>query len=370
MTRKKPILKKSWPNRLQVFHRNNDVGIEMTSTYTVGLTGDAVAADGHSIHGDLNLSRLNDAGVNWVVLPDPHDSSFLPALEPLDAVLSFGHAPFRQEELDQLPRLKHLARFGSGYESIDVDACTQRGVMVSNTPSAVAVPVAHAALTLLLTLSHRLFDKDRITRNGEWSQRQEYRGYGLVGQTLGILGFGGIATELAKIAQPLGLRVIGSTRSGVSTAADQLGVELVSTEELARESDYLVLCAPATAETADIVDAAFLRQMKSSAHLINVARGSLVNEEDLYEALSQGVIRGAGLDVFKNEPIDPADPLLTLDNVVVAPHALCWTRDFTENVSARAIADVIASSRGEVPAGLLNPEVLDHPNLRSAVAKP
>ena len=326
------------------------------ASYRVGLTRDGVSPEGESVHGELHLERLAEGGLCWTVLPPADSSEFPEALTEVDAVVSFGSDPFGEEELSRAPRLRHIARFGSGYDSIDVEACTRRGVLLTNTPAGVRRPVALAALTMLLAVSHRLLGKDRITREGRWEERGDHRGLGLEGQTLGIFGYGGIGAELTALVQPLGLRVLGSNRSGRSAAAEEYGVPLVSLEELAESSDYLVLTAPLTSETRHAVDAALLKRMKPSAHLINIGRGGLVDQSALYDALVGGEIAGAALDVFDPEPVDPAEPLLRLDNVLVSPHSLCWTKDFTDAVSSSAFQAVHDVYHGRTPQHLVNPE--------------
>lgn len=328
----------------------------------VGLTGDGLGPDGTWLHGDLGLERLSEAGLEPVVLPAPHEPGFLEALGGVGAVVSFGHAPFGDAELAACPELRHIARFGAGHETIDLEACTAHGVVATNTPQAVRRPLALAGLTMLLALSHNLLAKDRITREGRWTDRGSYRGHRLRDQTLGFFGFGSVGAELAELAQPLGLTVIGTNRSGVNAEAERLGVPLVPAEELAERSDYLVLTAALTPQTRQIVDAEFLARMKPSAFLVNIGRGGLVDQEALRTALRTRTIAGAGLDVFDPEPVDPQDPLVEMDNVLLAPHSLCWTADFAEDVTRSVFDAVIDVADGRRPEHLLNPDVWETTN--------
>jgi phosphoglycerate dehydrogenase-like enzyme len=327
--------------------------------FTVAVTADAARPDGSSIHGDLGLRRLTENGISWSVLPSYTDPIPPADLAGVHAVLSLGHIAFDSRTLDHAPELKLVARFGAGYETIDLDACTRAGVVVTNTPDAIRRPLAVAGLTLLLALSHNLLAKDRLTRTSDWASREQYRGAPLVGQTVGIVGFGSVGAELARLLAPLGMKVVGNNRSGRHPEAAELGVELLGLNELLERSDYVVLCAALTLATEKLIDADALARMKSSAYLINIGRGKLVDTDALRDALQSGRIAGAGLDVFEPEPLLPDDALLTLENVVLSPHSLCWTADFTRDVADGALASILAVAAGERPRNVLNPEVFD-----------
>lgn len=336
--------------------------------FRVAITADAVRPDGSSIHGDLGLERLSRAGIDWHVLPSHEDPIPAQHLEGVDAVLTLGHIHFGAETLAAAPGLKLVARFGAGYDTIDLDACTQTGVVVTNTPAAVRKPLAAAGLTLLLALAHHLFAKDRLTRASRWADRERYRGASLDGATLGIVGFGSVGAELARMAGPLGLRLLGNNRSGRHPEAGELGVDLVGLEELLASADYVVLCTALTPETENLIGRRELELMKRSAFLINIGRGRLVDTDALRAALQQKRIAGAGLDVFEPEPLQSNDELLRMDNVVLSPHSLCWTADFTRDVSASAIEAILDVAAGRRPANVLNPAVYDSGGEWTAVA--
>lgn len=329
--------------------------------FTVALTRDAVFPDGSSVFGDLGLERLTDHGVAWRVLPRHSDPIPTADLEGFQAVLSLGHASFGRAQVDALPELLLIARFGAGYETIDLDACTHAGVAVTNTPDAVRRPLALAALTMVLSLAHNLPSKDRIVRQGRWDVKSKLRGHGVDGKTLGIIGFGSVGAELAALAQPLGFDVLGNNRSGSSARATELGVPLLDLDTLLARSDYVVLTASLTEESRGMIDARRLSLMKHSAYFVNVARGAIVNQRDLTAALRTGVIAGAGLDVFEPEPLSPDDDLVGMENVILSPHSLPHTEEFTRDASRSAIMAILAIADGEVPQFLLNPEVLQSP---------
>ncbi len=330
-----------------------------SSGFRVAVTADAVRPDGSSIHGDLRLNRLAEHGIDWEVLPAYSDPIPPAQLAGIDAVLSMGHTTFDAGTLAQAPGLRLISRFGAGYETINLDDCTLAGVVVTNTPVPVRRPLAAAGLTMLLALAHHLLAKDRITRTSQWQQREHHRGSALDGAVLGIVGFGSVGVELARMAAPLGLQVVGNNRSGRSPQAEELGVQLMGLDELLRRSDYVVLCAALTPETVNLIDARKLELMKPSAFLINIGRGKLVDTAALRTALRTGRIAGAGLDVFEPEPLDPDDELLRMENVLLSPHSLCWTEDFTRDVSPAALGSIIAVAAGHRPANVLNPEVFE-----------
>lgn len=273
---------------------------------------------------------------------------------------SFGAA---EVEAEESLSLRVLARHGAGFDSVDIDAMTHSGVMVINTPKAVQRPVALMVITFALALAQSLIAKDRLTREGRWHERGLHIGPGFTAKTLGIIGAGGIGQETARLAEALGLKVVVARSDRNASLAGQ-GLTLCDLEEVLGVSDFLVLTCRLSSETLHLVNAERLRRMKPTAFLINVARGAVVDELALIGALKAGVIAGAGLDVFESEPVDPANPLLQMDNVVLAPHALCVTEE-TLNAIAIELADGLAAiTAHQSPENLINPEVLTHPRVK------
>lgn len=253
-------------------------------------------------------------------------------------------------------RLRIVARHGIGYDSVDVDALTAKGIVLTNTPFAIRRPVAVATLTLLFALAGRLFAKDRITRTGRWVERNDLMGTGLVGRTLGIVGGGGIGQELLRVAAPFGMRHLVADPYADGETLHSLGATLVPLDRLMSEADFVVVACLLTEETRHLVGATQIALMKPGAYLINVARGPIVDEPALIEALHAGRIAGAGLDVFEQEPVDPSNPLLRMDNVIVTPHALCWTDECFHAIAASGLQSVVDFSLGRRPVHVVNPE--------------
>ena len=255
-------------------------------------------------------------------------------------------------------RLRIVARHGVGYDSVDVPALSAKGVVLTNTPLAIRRPVAVATLTLLFALAGRLFAKDRITRAGRWLERNDLMGTGLVGRTLGIVGGGGIGQELLKVSAPFGMRRIVADPHASDGALRALDATVVPLERLMRESDFVVVACLLNEETRHLIGAPQFALMKPSAYFISVARGPIVDEPALIDALRAGRIAGAGLDVFEQEPVDPANPLLGMDNVIVTPHALCWTDECFHAIASSGLQSVVDFSLGRRPAHVVNPEAL------------
>lgn len=331
----------------------------MTTDYLVGLTPDVLRPDGSVFFGDVGLDRLTAAGLRWEVMP-AQPGHVISGLEPYDAVLSFGHLHFTREAVATAPRLRHVARFGAGYDGIDLEGLAAQGIVVTNTPDGVRRPLALSALTLVLALGHRLLDNHRAATEGRWSARGDYRGIGIAGRTVGIIGFGSVGSELATLLQPLGVRVLAYDRHSAQDRAAATGVEIAPLDRLAAESDYVVLTAALTPSSRHIVGAEFLRAMRPSAYLVNVGRGGLVDQPALTDALRDGRIAGAGLDVLDPEPPALDEPLLAFDNVILTPHALCWTDDFVSGVARSATDAIIDVAHGRRPAHALNPAALEH----------
>jgi D-3-phosphoglycerate dehydrogenase len=253
-------------------------------------------------------------------------------------------------------RLRIVARHGIGYDSVDVAALSAKRIVLTNTPLAIRRPVAVATLTLLFALAGRLFAKDRITRAGRWAERNDLMGTGLVGRTLGIVGGGGIGQELLRVSAPFGMRRLVADPHVGAQAIAGLDAALVPLEQLLREADFVVIACLLNEETRHLIGAGQFALMKPSAYFLNVARGPIVDEPALIEALRAGSIAGAGLDVFEQEPVDAGNPLLAMDNVIVTPHALCWTDECFHAIAATGLQSVVDFSLGRRPQHVVNPE--------------
>jgi D-3-phosphoglycerate dehydrogenase len=253
---------------------------------------------------------------------------------------------------------------------IDVDACTANDVALCITPEGVRRPMAEAEMAMVLALSKRLTAKDRAIRGGTWRGEGVGLGVCIHDRVVGTIGLGNIGSEFVRLVRPFGpRRILACDPYAAPGAAEALGAELVSLETVMRESDFVVVNCLLNKQTHHLMGARELALMKPTAYLVNCARGGIIEPRSLYETLAAGRIAGAALDVFEPEPPDPADPLLQLDNVIVAPHAIAWTEEIVRD---NAIADCeacLAVSRGEAPKHIVNREVLSRPGFREKLAR-
>lgn len=255
-------------------------------------------------------------------------------------------------------RVKIFARNGVGYDSVDVDAMTERGIAVTNTPIAVRRPVAVAALTMVFALAGRLIDKHSLVRQGRWNDRTSYMGQGLTTRTLGVIGAGSIGKEILNLARPFFSRTLATDPYADKVAVQHTGASLVDLNTLMGESDFVLVCCLLNEETYHLIDRQKLALMKPTAYFLNLGRGPITDETALIDALASKRIAGAGLDVTEQEPVAEDNPLLAMDNVIVTPHALCWTDECFHDIAATALESIVAYSLGEKPIHLVNPEVM------------
>ena len=327
----------------------------MADKFRVALSGDFKKADGSPTYPDFDLAPLKNApGVEMVFL---ESASPIRAeqLEDFDALILLAHR-FARESVPKSGRLAVVARFGVGYDTVDVDACTEAGIALVITPDGVRRPVAVSIMTFILALTGKLVVKDQLTREAAagFAKRSDHMGVGLVGRTLGSLGIGNIGAELFRLAKPFDMEFIAHDPFADKAVAAELGIELVGLEDVFRRSDVLSVSCPLTPETRHIVNAERLALMKPTAYLINTARGPIVDQKALTKVLQDRKIAGAGLDVLEQEPPDPDDPILKLDNVLLAPHALCWTDQCFAGNGAADVKAVLEVQHGREPRGVVN----------------
>lgn len=341
----------------------------MTRPYRVALSADFRLPGGAPAYPDFDLAPITcDPRIEMTWLPvgerirggDLEDTDALVLLVPR----------FDAGSIPASGRLGLVARFGVGYDSVDVGACSAAGIAVSITPDAVRRPVAQAILTLMLALAGRLMAKDRITRQGPdgFHARSRHMGVGLVGRTLASVGLGNIGAEMFRLAAPFGMRHIAHDPFADPARAAELGVELTALDDVFARGDFVTVNCPLTPGTRGLVDARRIGLMQPSAFLINTARGPIVDQPALVQALQEHRIAGAGLDVFEPEPPPLADPILALDNVILTPHALSWTDQSFAGIGASALRSVLAVLSGEAPAYLVDATVRDHPAFQARLA--
>jgi D-3-phosphoglycerate dehydrogenase len=331
----------------------------------VGVTRDFLGADGRVSFGDVGLGRLDDApGVEWEFLAEDRRELDAELVRDYDALLVLTPR-VTAATLAGTDRLVIIARFGVGYDSVDVEACTRSGVLLTITPDGVRRPVATSLITLVLALAQKLLVKDRLTRDGRWAERGAHMGLGLTGRVLGLIGLGSIGRDAARLAQAFDLQVLAHDPYVTPADATAVGVKLVDLATLLRTADFVGITCALTPETRHLIDGERLSLMKPTAYLVNVARGPIVDQAALTAALRAGRIQGAALDVFEQEPVDPDDPILRLDNVIVTPHAICWTDECFLGNGRAAVGSILDVAAGLTPRHVVNRAALQHPRIKA-----
>ncbi|MEP6943756.1 MAG: NAD(P)-dependent oxidoreductase [Betaproteobacteria bacterium] len=338
----------------------------MSGTFRVGITRDVLDARGEPAFGRAALRILDEAKhVEWEYLPEVVPEINAAQAARYDALyVNIARVPGAAVAQPD-NRLRVVARHGVGYDSVDVPAMTKAGVVVTNTPSSMPRPVATTAITFILALAGKLMLKDRLTRAGRWNERMDNMGRGLTGRTLGVVGAGRIGLEVLRMARVFDMKLLAADPFANDIDLGYVGARKVDLPELMRESDFVVVCCLLDARTRHLIGERELAQMKPDAYFINVARGPIVDEPALIDALSKGRIAGAALDVFEQEPVDPANPLLRMDNVIVTPHSLCWTDECFHNMAVTGLTSIVDALAGRTPEFVVNREALDHPKVRA-----
>lgn len=341
----------------------------MNRRVTLGITRDMFDPDGKLTIPGPGLELLNEMPEIDCRMFD----QFLPevAAEQVhgcDMVVS-GAAQWTERSLVGNDQLLALLYTGVGYDHIDVEALTNAGVMFCSAPDAVRRPMACTVITFILALATRLMAKDRITRQGRWTEQKAYHGEGLMGKTLGSIGIGNIGHEVFILARPFDMRHLACDPYTTHEAVADVGVDLVDMDTLLTESDFLSISVPLNGETHHLVGEGELRKMKSTAYLINTSRGPVVDEAALIQALQQGWIRGAGIDVFEQEPVDPDNPILQMDNVIVSPHCLGHTDEYFKLAWSGKLRQAAQILQGEIPAAVVNTEVLERKEFQTKFRK-
>ena len=268
------------------------------------------------------------------------------------------------EALDIAPNCRVVSRYGIGLDNIPIGRATELGMLVTNVPDFCLEEVSDHVMALLLATARQLFPLARTPGRSDWTRETPRPIPRVKGQTLGLIGFGNIARALVSKALGFGLRVMAYTPRLRPEDAPQ-GVEVTNDlATLLAASDYVSIHCPLTEETAHLIDDAALAQMKPNALLINTSRGGVIDESALVQALKEGRIAGAALDVTDPEPPSGDNPLLSLENVIVTPHAAFYSVAATAELARKAAENVVTVLRGEVPKTLVNAEVLDQENCR------
>jgi len=293
----------------------------------------------------LEIGADQLAGVNAVIV-----------LSPRVTAASLAHAA----------DLLAIGRFGVGYDSVDVAACTAADVLLFIAAGAVDRPVAEATIGWMIALSHNMRIKDLLVREGRWDERSRFMGSELRDRTLGVIGFGGIGRELVRLLAGFGMNPPLVYDPFVApTAVTGAAARPVELDELLTQSDFISIHCPLNDQTRNLISTRELGLMKSSAYLINTARGGIVDESALESALRDGLIAGAAIDCFAGEPLTTPPRVARLDNVLLAPHSIAWTDELFRDIGRAVCRGMNDLANGRVPNGVVNPEVLDRPGFQA-----
>jgi D-3-phosphoglycerate dehydrogenase len=311
-----------------------------------------------SVFPNLDPARavLSKIGAEIRLAAEAMPEAILQVAEGADAVLT-TYAKVTAEMIPRMPRCRIIGRFGIGVDNVDIPAATKAGIVVTRVPDYCLDEVSDHAMALLLALVRKIPSANARTHSGRWEMRAVVPIHRLRGTVLGLVAFGQIPQLVAPKAQSFGIRVVAYDPFVPKEVAAKAGVELVEFDELVKISDYISIHTPLLPATHHLFNAGVFRRMKPGAYLINTARGPIIDEAALAEALDQGKLAGAGLDVMEQEP-PPSSPLFGRDNVILTPHTSFYSEESLVDLQTKAAEEVVRVLSGQAPRNPVNPEAL------------
>lgn len=318
----------------------------------------------------LIADQINEKGINdlkevaeVIVKTDITNEELINVIKDFDAIVVRSRTKVTREVIEAASKLKIIARAGVGVDNVDVGAATEKGIMVVNAPESTSITVAEHTIGVILSLTRKISIADKSVKDGKW-EKNKFMGIELAGKTLGIVGMGRIGSQVASRCKAFAMNVVVYDPYLSETIASKLGVTLVDLETLLKTSDSITIHVPLTPETKHLISANEFKIMKKTAFIVNCARGGIINEKDLYDALASGEIGGAGLDVFENEP-PKGNPLLNLDNIVLTPHIGASTKEAQRDAALIVAKEIKRVFNGELPKNVLNMPVLDQESFQT-----
>lgn len=302
---------------------------------------------------DIEYEEIEKAGGELVVAKDQTEEEIIRVVKDADAILTV-YSEVTEKIIDAAKKCKIIVRTGIGTNNIDVDAATKRGIYVANVPDYCFDEVSDHTVTLALALSRKIVLLNQKVKRGEWNFEGAQPILAIRGQTFGLIGFGNISKFVAQKVKVFGLNVIAYDPYVKSEDVEGMGIKMVDFRTLLKESDFVSLHTPLTEETKYIINGEALKLMKPTAFLINTARGPLVDEKAIYKALKEKWIAGAGIDVLEQEPPVSDNPLFSLDNVIITPHAAFISDKSEVALRVKAIQEAIRGAMGEKPKNWVN----------------
>lgn len=340
-----------------------------THAFRVGLSADFLDQDGKLIFPDIGLSLFQDARDLQYEFLSEYRAEYSPEqIRQYDVVISLKPRVTAASLVD-VDRLCAIGRCGVGYDNVDLTACTEKDIAVFTTPAAVVRPVAESIVLFVLALSHNLVAKDRMIRQGQWAQSQQRLGREPRERIIGTVGLGNIASDALRLLRQFGpARFLAFDPYVLPKHVEETGAEMVTLDDVMRQSDYVLVNCPLTPETRGMIGKRELALMKPDAFFINTARGPIVDEAALIDVLERRAIAGAALDVFEKEPLEASSRLLQLDNVVLTSHSVAWTRELFRDMGSIDCEGALAIRRGEAPPSVVNRAVLERPGFQRKLA--
>tara|TARA_Y100000591_G_C21809193_1_gene686864 strand:- start:278 stop:1240 length:963 start_codon:yes stop_codon:yes gene_type:complete len=297
---------------------------------------------------DPAKKALEDANAEVVQAPSSSEEDIIKAAENADAIL-VTYAKLNENILRSLKNCKAIGRFGIGVDNIDLKVAGELGISVNYVPDYCLDEVSDQAMAMIISMARKIPQSNKLVQSGRWEMPAVVPMYRLRGKTVGLIGFGNIPRLMTPKAQAFGFDVIASDPYAPKELFEKHGVESVSMDELYARSDFISVHAPLLPETKGLVNKEAFKKMKDTAIIVNTARGPLINEQDLIEALDNNEIGGAGLDVVENEPLPKDSPLIGRDNVILAPHTAFYSVEALEELQTKAASDVARVLNGEEP---------------------
>jgi phosphoglycerate dehydrogenase-like enzyme len=334
--------------------------------FVVALTADFYDGNGAPKYRDLGLSVLaENPRIEQRVFKEHRKQIGPEQINGANGVIVLTPAVTAQS-VSNAGQLLVIARFGVGYDAVDVNACTAADVLVTITTGAVDRSVAEATIGWMIALTHHMRIKDNLVRTGQWDERSEFMGRELRDRTLGVIGLGGIARKLIELLGGFGMKQpLAFDPFLTDETALKAGGRAVGLDELLRQADFVSIHCPLTEKTRGLIGARELALMKPDAYLLNTARGGIVDEDALYDALKNHRIAGSALDCFAQEPVTTPSRFADLDNVLLAPHSIAWTDELFRDIGRAACRVMVDLSLGRRPQGVLNPELFERPSFQT-----
>jgi phosphoglycerate dehydrogenase-like enzyme len=339
------------------------------NNFRVALSADFLDEEGNLIFPDVGLSLLEAEGIFHEFLPDCHPEYLPVQLSDYDVLITMK-PKVTANSLQGVERLCAIGRVGVGYDNVDLAACTEHDVALYITPAGVVRPMASSIVLMVLALSHNLVIKDRMMRQGRWVESTRKLGREPRDRVIGTIGLGNIAREALRLLRNFTpAKFLAFDPYVTELRKEEHDIELVPLEALLRQSDYVLVNCPLNKETRHLIGERELRLMKRSAVLINTARGAIVNQAALIHALQTGIIAGAALDVYEQEPLENDSPLLQLDNAILTSHSVGWTEELFRDMGRIDCQGAIAIRRGQAPEHVVNRDVLGRPGFRKKLER-